>query len=164
MPSWRHRQFFWCCFVSLGKFSYWSKFHVNIITSSRVLAIFFHKGLTKNLEIGNIPVWLLSNIWRLGWVRNTKFGTNVSNEMLLNDTKGQGYSFYRFWVIKGKPTTGGEEPLYVWYSGYVYLRKKRVLFSWRILFRIYLIPIWNLFTCKRAACEGYRETTDNIRN
>ena len=24
--------------------------------------------------------------------------------MLLNATKGQGYSFYCFWVIKGKPT------------------------------------------------------------
>ena len=27
--------------------------------------------------------------------------------MLLNAAKFQGYSFYRFWVIKGKPTGGG---------------------------------------------------------
>ena len=28
-------KFFWRCFVSLVKFSYWSKFHVSIITGSR---------------------------------------------------------------------------------------------------------------------------------
>ena len=38
---------------------------------------------------------------------DTKFGTNVSNRMLLNVAKFQGYIFYRFLVIKGKPTVGG---------------------------------------------------------
>ena len=94
-------------FFSLVKFSYWSKFHVNIITSSGIVTIFFYKGLTRNPEIGNIPVWLLPNIWGLGQVMNTKFGTNVSNRRLLNASNFQGYSFYRFWVIKGKPTGGG---------------------------------------------------------
>ena len=37
----------------------------------------------------------------------SKFGANVSNRMLLNAAKFQGYSFYRSWVIKGKPTGGG---------------------------------------------------------
>ena len=32
--------------------------------------------------------------------------------MLLNAAKCQGYSFYRFWVIKGKPT-GGELHLHI---------------------------------------------------
>ena len=77
--------FFCRCFVSLVKFSYWSKFHVNIITGSGVMTIFFYKGYQV-------------------WVKDTKFGTNVSNKMLLNAEKCQGYSFYRFWVIKGKPT------------------------------------------------------------
>ena len=36
--------FFWRYFVSLVKFSYWSKFHVNIITGSRIMTIFFYKG------------------------------------------------------------------------------------------------------------------------
>ena len=59
--------------------------------------------LKRNLEIGNTSVWVLSNIWRLGRVRNTKFGTNVSNKMLLNAAKCQGYSFFFcFRVIKGK--------------------------------------------------------------
>ena len=45
---------------------------------------------------------------------DTKFGTNVSNKMLLNAAKFQGYSFYRSSVIKGRPTVcvgGGELPL-----------------------------------------------------
>ena len=97
-------KFFWCCFVSLVKFNYWSKFHVSIIDSFGVMKIFLYKGLTRNPEIGNTPVWVFSIIWRLGWVRNTKFGTNVSNKMLLNAAKWQGCIFYSFWVINGKPT------------------------------------------------------------
>ena len=95
--------FFVVALFLLFKFSYWFKFHVNIITGSGVRTIFFYKGLTRNPEIGNTPVWVLPNIWRLGRIKNTKFDTNVSNEMLLNAAKYQGYSFYRFWVIRGKP-------------------------------------------------------------
>ena len=84
------------------KLSYWSKFHVNIITGSGVMTISFYKGLTRNPEIGNTPVWVLPNIWRLGRVMDTKFGTNVSNKMLLNAAKCQGYSFYSFWVKRCK--------------------------------------------------------------
>ena len=54
-PKWGHRQFFWCCFVSLVNFSYWSKFHVNIVTGSGVMTISFYKGLNRNPEIGNTP-------------------------------------------------------------------------------------------------------------
>ena len=100
-------KFFWPCFVFLVKFSYWSKFHVNIITGSGIMTVFFYKGLNRNLEIGNAHVWVFPNIWRLGQVIDTIFGKNVSNRMLLNAAKLQGYSFYRFWVIKGKPTQGG---------------------------------------------------------
>ena len=97
----------WGCFVSLVKFSYWSKFYVNIITGSGVKTILFYKGLTRNPEIGNTPVWVLPNIWRLGQVWDTKSCTSVSNKMLLNGAKCQGYSFYCFWVIKLKPTRVG---------------------------------------------------------
>ena len=78
----------------------------NIITGSGFMITYFYKRLTTNLEIGNTPVRVLPNIWRLGRVKDTKYGTNVSNEMLLNATKCQGYSFYRFLVIKGKPAGG----------------------------------------------------------
>ena len=88
--------------------SYWSKFHVNNITGSGVMTIFFCKGLTRNLEIRNTPEWVLPNMWRVGCVRDKKFGKNVSNKMLLNFAKCQGYSFYRFWAIKGKQQEGDE--------------------------------------------------------
>ena len=77
------------------------KFHVNIITGSEAMTIFVYKGLTRNPEITNTAIWALLNIWRLGRVRNSKFVTIVS--MLLNAAECQGYSFYRFWVIKEKP-------------------------------------------------------------
>ena len=38
----------------------------------------FYKGLTRNSEVGNNPVWAFPNIWRLGWVKDTKFCTNVT--------------------------------------------------------------------------------------
>ena len=101
-------KFFWRCFVSLVKFSHWSKFHVNIVTGSGIMTILFYKGLTRNPETGNNPVWVLPiYLERLGRVVGTKYGTNVSKKMLLNATKFQGYSLYRSWVIKGKPTGGG---------------------------------------------------------
>ena len=109
-PTWRDVNFFWRCFFSLVKFSYWLKFHVCIITGSGIMTIFFHKGLTRNPEIGNTSVWGFPNIWRLGRVIDTKFGTNVFNRMLLNAAKFQGYSFYRFWIIKVKPTGGIKLP------------------------------------------------------
>ena len=99
-------KFSWRSFVFLVKFSYWSKFYVKINTGSRVMTIFFYKGLTRKQEITNTPVQVLHNIWRLGWVRDTKFDTNVSNTVLLNAAKCQGYSFYLLWLIKGKPNKG----------------------------------------------------------
>ena len=72
-----------------------------------VMLIFLYNGLTRNPKIRNILLWVFPNIWRLGRVRDTKFGINVSNEMLLNTAKYQGYSFYRSWVIKRKATGGG---------------------------------------------------------
>ena len=110
MSTWRNCQIVLALFYSLFKFSYWSTFHVNVITGSGVMTIFFFKGLTRNLKIGNIPVWVLPNIWRLSWVRDTNIGTDVSNEMLLNATKCQSCSFYCLWVIKRKSTVGVKLP------------------------------------------------------
>ena len=42
------------------------------------MTIFVYKEMTRDPEIGNISVWIWSNIWRLGRVRDTKFVTNVS--------------------------------------------------------------------------------------
>ena len=99
-------KFFWRCFVSLVKFSYWSKFHVNIITGSGIITIFFYKGLTRNPEIGNTLVWVLANIWRLGQDMDSKYGTNVSNKILLNAAKFQGFRSYCFLTYLGKTNWG----------------------------------------------------------
>ena len=46
--------------VSFANFSYRFKFHVCIITGSRVMLIFFYIGFTRNPEIGNTsPKFLL---------------------------------------------------------------------------------------------------------
>ena len=89
-------KFIWRFYVFLVKSSYWSKFHVNIITGSGVMIIFIYKGFTRNPDIGNTRVWVLPNIRRLGQFRDTKFGTNVSNKKkkLLNAANCYGYSFY----------------------------------------------------------------------
>ena len=70
------------------------------------MTIFVYKGLTRNPEIRNTPVLVLLDIWRLEQVRDTKFGMNVSDKMLLNVAKCQGECLYWFWVIKEKPTGG----------------------------------------------------------
>ena len=106
--QWRYNfpkihQIFWPYNSSL-MFSCWPKFHTN--TMNGVAKIFAYKRLTRNLEIVNTPLWVLPSILRLRQVRDTEFGPNVSNKMLLNAPKCQDYGFYHFWVIKGKPTGG----------------------------------------------------------
>ena len=49
-------KYFSGCFVFLVQFNYWSTFHVNIITGSGTMTIFFYRGLPRNPEIGNTPV------------------------------------------------------------------------------------------------------------
>ena len=99
-PTWRHRQFFNVvlfflsslvtgpCFMKLG-----------------VMTISFYKGLPRNLGIGNTPseFFSISGDWDELGITNL---ARTSNKMLLNAAKCQGYSFYRFWVIKRKPTGG----------------------------------------------------------
>ena len=61
----------------------------------------------SEIPSSEVPIWI-PNIWGLAWVRDKNFGPDVSNEMLLNAAKCQGYSFYLFWfwVTNGKPTGG----------------------------------------------------------
>ena len=63
---------------------------------------FVFKWLTSFPEIENTQVWVFLNIWRLSQVRDTKLGSAVSNEKLLNVAKSHGCSSYHFLVIKGK--------------------------------------------------------------
>ena len=97
--------FFRCCFVSYVDFSYWSKFHADIIIGSGVMKISFYKGLTRNPEIKNTAVWVLHNIYRLGlndvrcyWIRcywmleNARIEVCTVFELLkFNQHRGQNY-------------------------------------------------------------------------
>ena len=99
-------KFSWRCFVSLLKFCYLSKFNVNIITGSGIMEIYFYKGLTRNPEIGNTPVWVLPNIWRLGRVMDTKFGTNISNRMLLQNSRVAAFTVFE--LLRKNQLRGGK--------------------------------------------------------
>ena len=96
----------------------WSKFRVTgfevMITGFGVMTIFSFsdKWLTINPEISKTLDWVLTIIWIFGQVMDTKIGTNVSNKMLVNAAKCQGYRFYCFIikVIKVKPIEGIKLP------------------------------------------------------
>ena len=38
-------------------------------------------SFTRDWEIENTPIWVLSDTWQMGEVRDTRFGTNVSKEI-----------------------------------------------------------------------------------
>ena len=86
------------------------------------MTIVVYKRLTRNPEIGNTSVCFLPNICRLGRVRDTKFATNVSNEMLQNVAKCKCYSFPRFRVIQANPTEGGGGVRLKWTKTTYYVR------------------------------------------
>ena len=57
------------------------------------MPIFLYAGSIRNQEIESTLVWVFPNIWIKGQVRNTTFGSNVSNEILLNAIKCKGATF-----------------------------------------------------------------------
>ena len=59
----------------------------------------------RKWEIPSSEFCPISGDWGELWIPNL---ARMSNRMLLNAANFQGYSFYRFWVIKGKPTGGGK--------------------------------------------------------
>ena len=101
--TWSHVHFF-LFFLFLFSGLVTGPIFISILLGSGVITVLFYNRLIRNPDIRNTLICVLTHIWRLGWVRNTKFGTNVFNEKLLNATKCQDYSFYHFWVIKGKST------------------------------------------------------------
>ena len=82
LPIWRFAYttlsiIFDVVFVSFVNFSYWYKFHRNIVIGFGVMTIYFYKGLTRNPNIGNTPIWVLPNEGKLGipnlaWIRSSR--------------------------------------------------------------------------------------------
>ena len=89
--------------VSYFKFNHWSKFHVNIITGSGVMAIFPYKGLIRNLKILPSEFRPVSRDWSKLEIPNL---AGIFLIKVREYYKMPGYSSYRFWVIKEKPTGG----------------------------------------------------------
>ena len=93
-------------FVSLVKFTYWSNFYVN--TTFGVKRIFIYWGLTRNPKIRNTPVCILPKTCRLGRDRDTKFGTNVSDKMLLILQNARVTAFTVSELLKENQQSGGK--------------------------------------------------------
>ena len=95
-------KFFWRYFVCLVNFSYWSKFHVNIITGSGVRVIFLWPEIRK-LEITLSEFCPISGDWGKLGIRNLTWMLVMKGCWMLQIAKS--YSFDCFWVIKVKPTS-----------------------------------------------------------
>ena len=54
LPTWRYHQLFWVCFVSLSKFSYRSKFYVNIITGLELWQFSSKRDYRRKLSFSSI--------------------------------------------------------------------------------------------------------------
>ena len=93
---------FWRCFVSLVKFSYWSTFHVNIFTGSGIITIFFYKGLTRNPEIGNTPIWFRD--WSKLWIPNLARMSLIECYWMLQNSRVTAFTIFELlrenWVGK----------------------------------------------------------------
>ena len=70
------------------------------------MTISFYKGLTRNPEIGNTPVWVLPIIWSWGKleISNLAQTSLIKCYWMLQNARV-------FWVIKGKPTEGGGDKI-----------------------------------------------------
>ena len=110
-------------------------------------------------EIANTPIWVLPNIWRLRRVRDTKFGTNVSNGMLLNAGKCQDYSLYCYWVISGKPAGVRQitpfSPTQIKIKAFNYFAKRSILDVWRGTNCTSASVKWLIFSHRHMACIIY---------
>ena len=97
--------FFWHCLVSLVMFSYWSKFHSISWLVLELWQFSFIKHWPKlwKLETPLSKFFPISGDWGELEIPNLA-QLSLMNVKSLDVAKCQGYSFYRFWVIKGKST------------------------------------------------------------
>ena len=102
----------WRGFVSLVKFSHWSKFHVNIITGSGIMTIFFYKGLTRNPEIPPSEFCPISGDWGELWIPNLARMSLIEFYWMLQNSRVTAFTAFELrenqlwgegWVVKLPP-------------------------------------------------------------
>ena len=79
--------------------SYWSKFHVNIITGSGIITIFFYKRLTRNTEIGNTPAsefCTVSGDWCKLWIPNLARMSLIKYYCILQNSRVAAFTVFEF--------------------------------------------------------------------
>ena len=116
---------FWHFHVSLVKFSYWSKFHVNIIMRSRVTTIFVYKRLIRNPKIGNTLVWVLSNTWVELEIPDLAEMSLMKNQLMLPNAKFTAFIVSE--LLRENQQGGCNPPQYMIYTdifmlGLIYIR------------------------------------------
>ena len=103
MMSSRDRQFFNAAiFFFLSLASSLSFMSITLV-GLELWQLLLIRDLTRDTKT-EYTVWVLPNVWRLKRVGDANIDMNVSDEKLLNAAKCQDYSFYHFWLIKGKQT------------------------------------------------------------
>ena len=98
---------FWRCFVSLVKFSYWSKFHVNFITGSGIMTIFFYTGLTeiRKSEIPPSEFCPMSGDWGEFWVPNLVRMSLIEYYWMLQNSRVTSFTVLELLKDTPPPTT-----------------------------------------------------------
>ena len=113
-PTLSNRPHFFRRFCFSCQFSYWSKFHVNIIPCSGVMTIFFYKGLTTNLEISNTTIWVSSNFWRMGVtsvIKNLAWISLRKCYWILKDSRVRAFTVFELLKENRHGGRGGLQPL-----------------------------------------------------
>ena len=100
--------FFWRCFVSLVKFSYWSKFHVNIINGSGIMTISFIRDWPeiRKSEIPPSEFCPISRDWGKLWIPNLVRMSLIECYWMLQIPGLQLLPFLSYW---GKTSWGGSK-------------------------------------------------------
>ena len=76
--------FFWRCFVSVVKFSYWSKFYVNIITGSGIISFI---RIDQKSEIPPSEFCPISGDWGELWIPNLARMSLIECYWMLQDCR-----------------------------------------------------------------------------
>ena len=106
---------FWCGFVCLVKFSYWSKFHVNIINGFGIMTIFFYKERNwpeiRKSEIPTSEFCPLSGDWDKSWIANLAWMCLIECYWMLQNSRVTAFTIFE---LLRENQLGGRSGLNTW--------------------------------------------------